>query len=193
MSIEPSRRFIERMKKDMGEEVFELMKKQMEFIAKAPMYNKDPQPIEDTAVDKAQFDKYESGWNEKRGLKMEGVVSGKYKDEFGKTKVINFNVGKSELVESVEGLIPINLEGMGNSYTTRVEENKDMRNMMNAFKFYLNNKGQVKHAKVGKQNLNEGEETKKPVNEDFEKMKKLMGYDPSKYTNTSNVKKNRGF
>jgi len=191
---EPSARFVERMKKDMGEEVFELMKKQMEFIAKAPMYNKDPQPVEDTAVDKVQFDKYKTGWNEKRGLKMEGAIAGKYKDDFGKTKLINFNAKNSQLVESVEGLTPINLDGMGNSYTTRVEENTNMRAMMNAFKFYVNGQGNVKHIKkTGLQSLNEGEIEKKPVNVAYEKMMKLAGYDPSKYTNTGNVKKNRGF
>lgn len=191
---EPSARFVERMKKDMGEEVFELMKKQMEFIAKAPMYNKDPQPVEDTAVDKAQFDKYKTGWNEKRGLKMEGAIAGKYKDDFGKTKFINFNAKDSQLVESIEGLTPINLDGMGNTYTTRVEENTNMRAMMNAFKFYVNGQGNVKHTKkTGMQSLNETETEKKPVNEAYQKMMKLAGYDPSKYTNTGNVKKNRGF
>jgi hypothetical protein len=177
----------------MGEEIYELRKKQMDFKGEAPMYNKDTEPVAD-GIKKDQFDKNKSGWNEKKGLKMEGVVSAKYRDEFGKNKFINFNLNEAELVEDTKDLTPLNLDGMGNSYTTKIEENTSMRQMMDAFDFYINGKGNIKYAKTGKQTLMEGEEkTENVVNEQFNHMKKLMGYDPSKHTDTSSVKKNRGF
>ena len=43
--------------------------------------------------------------------------------------------------------------------------------------------------------MSEGEEkdAKQVVNEQVEKMRKLMGYNPSDHVNTDNVKKNRNF
>jgi hypothetical protein len=36
-------------------------------------------------------------------------------------------------------------------------------------------------------------EVKQPINEQFNKMKHLLGYKPNDFVNTNNVKKNRGF
>ena len=187
----PSERFEKRMEKDMGEEIYNQRKEKMEFQADAPMYNKDAQPIEDTEVKKDQFDKYKSGWNKRDGIK-ESMITGKYRDEFGNTKFVNFKI--NETVEKEEGMgIPLNLEGMGNSYTTRVNENTEMRKFMDSFDFYMNGK-EVVRVKTGKQTLSESEEKQpKLVNEQVEKMKKLMGYDPSQHINTDSVKKNRNF
>jgi hypothetical protein len=42
-------------------------------------------------------------------------------------------------------------------------------------------------------NLNENVHDSKVLNEQQEKMKHLLGYKPSSFVNTNNVKKNRGF
>ena len=89
----------------------------------------------------------------------------------------------------------INLDGMGNAYTTRVNENTEMRNIMDSFDFYMGDKGVTRVKTGGKQLMSEGEkkEEKQVVNEQLDKMCKLMGYDPSKHMSTDNVKKNRNF
>ena len=65
-----------------------------------------------------------------------------------------------------------------------------MRGIMNSFDFYFNGKNVVK-MKKGKQTLVESDnKTKQPINEEFEKMKKLWNYKPSNFTSTHNVRKN---
>jgi len=199
----PSDRFEERMEKDMGEEIYQQRQDKMEYRADAPMYNKDTEPIEDGEVKKDQFDKYSSKWNERDGTKknklkkiddlMESMMTGKFTDMFGKTRFINFKM--DETVEGKAEGTKLNLDGMGNGYTTRVNENAEMRNMMEMFDFYINGDKvtRVKSTKTGKQSLTEGKEEKPIVNEQAEKMKRLMGYDPSKHMSTANVKKNRNF
>ena len=64
------------------------------------------------------------------------------------------------------------------------------------FEFYMNGKKVTRVKKEGgKQMMNEGAETttKEIVNEQVDKMKKLMGYDPTQHLSTINVKKNRNF
>jgi hypothetical protein len=175
----------------------------MEYQAQAPMYNKDPQPIEDTQVKKDQFDKYASGWNERDGVKKnkltkigESMITGKYRDEFGKTKFINFKINETvEIKEPCEECMKISLDGMGNSYTTKIDENVEMRQIMDSFEFYMNGDKVTRVKTTGKQIMTESED-KKPkevVNEQVEKMRKLMGYDPSQHINTDGVKRNRNF
>jgi len=185
----PAKRFEERMEKDMGPEIYKQRQDKMKFKADAPMFNKDTIPTGKEHANDTQFNKYKTGWNERDGLK-EAMLTGKYKDEFGNVKFINFKLTEAKEVEKVENNFSLlNLEAMGNSYTTKVHENKEMRNIMNAFNFYLNGNKIVK-VKNGKQTLSESEEKQKPiVNEQFESMKKLMNYDPSKYVNTDNIKK----
>ena len=189
----PGERFEKRMQKDMGDDIYNLRKKKMEYQADAPMYNKDTMPIED-GIEKDQFDKYKSGWNKRDGIE-ESMITGKYTDEFGNTKFVNFKlVETKEAAKPCENCIMINLDGLGNSYTTRVHENVEMRNIMDSFKFYMNGDKQVTRVKTGKQTLTEGIQVQKEViNEEILNMRKLMGYDPAKHVSTGNVKKNRNF
>lgn len=186
----PSKRFVDRMKNDMGEEIYDQAQKKMEYRKNAPMYNKDTQPVAD-GINKTQFNKNEEGFNDKKGIKTESVITGKYRDEFNKIKFVDFKINEAVEVKQSNGVL-LNLAGLGNVYTQSVNENKEMRNIMNSFDFYLDKGAVVKVAK--KQSLTESKETSKPaVNEQVEKMKKLFSYDPSKRVDTSNVKKNRGF
>lgn len=194
---EPSKRFEERMKKDMGDDIYKMRQKQMEFRSKAPMYNKDTQPIE-TGIDKSQFNKEESGWNEREGLK-ESMITGRYIDALGKRRIIDFTLGEVKLTESPENYYELDFTGLGNAYLSKSVDNKvivneGVVNVMGSHKFYTNGKNIIA-VKNQVQNLTESElKNQKPVvNEQIDKMKHLLGYKPKEFVNTTNVKKNRGF
>lgn len=183
----PDKRFEDRMKKDMGEANYKQRQKNLEFRGKAPMYNKDPQPTAPTTADKVQFDKEQTGWNERVGLK-EGMVSGKYYNSLGKRSIVDFNLNEVvELTASNDNLFEINLEGLGNTYTQKVVVNENVVKAMNEHKFFTDGT-KVFAMKNPVQNLNENEQKteKRPVNEQFNKMKHLLGYKPDDYVNTKN-------
>ena len=172
------------------------VKQILKFRGKAPMYNKDPQPTAPTTADKVQFDKEQTGWNERVGLK-EGMVTGKYFDTLGKKKIVDFDL--KEVVEitdvkEAEKLQKLNLEGLGNTYTSKVSVNENVVKAMNEHKFFTDGT-KVFAMKNPVQILNENEQKteKRPVNEQFEKIKHLSNYKPDDYTNTKGTKEKRGF
>jgi len=64
---------------------------------------------------------------------------------------------------------------------------------METHKFYTDG-DEIFAIKNPVQNLNESTNNEKPiVNEQYDKMKHLLGYKPQDFVNTKNVKKNRGF
>jgi len=184
----PNEAFEKRMKADMGDKVYDIRQKQLEARGKAPMYNKDTQPTE-TGLDKKQFDKEKSGWNEREGLK-EGMVTGKFFNALGKRAIIDFNLNEVvEIKEATPALYEVSLEGLGNTYTQKVSVNESAVKAMNEHKFFTDGK-KVFAMKNPVQNLNESEQVgKKPViNEQFEKMKHLTGYNTKDYINTKGIK-----
>ena len=187
---EPGKRFEDRMKKDMGDKVSDIRDKQLEFRGKAPMYNKEAQPVQDTAVDKVQFDKEKSGWNEKEGLK-EHQITGKYFDSLGRKKLIDFKLKEAhELVheEDGENLLELNFDGLGNKYNNKVIVNESVNTVLSENKFYTNG-SEVFIFKTPIQKLNENEQkAKKPViNEQFEKMKHLVGYNTKDFIKQNKI------
>lgn len=196
---EPGKRFEDRMKADMGEEMSKIREKQLKFRGEAPMYNKDPQPIEDTTSDKVQFNKEQSGWNEREGLK-ESMITGRYHDVLNKRRLIDFTLDEVQLVETIdENYHPLDFTGLGNAYhgrtsDYRVSVNETVVSALDSHKFFTDGK-QVFAMKNPVQKLNENEqrEEKPVVSEQVNKMKHLLGYKPESFTNTTNVKKNRGF
>jgi len=127
------------------------------------------------------------------GLK-EGVISAKYVDVLGKTKFVDFNLSDVlEVKELAEGAISLNLKGLGNVYSNKVQMNEGVSKAIEEWNFYLVEGKVVAHKPV--QNLTESEQkTEKPaINEQFNKMKHLTGYRPNEFVDTKNVKKNRGF
>lgn len=195
---EPSERFEERMKKDMGDDVYKMRQDQMKFKAKAPMYNKDTQPVED-GIDKSQFDKEKSGWNKRDGIE-ESMITGRYHDILNKRRLIDFTLDEAKLVDDskIEDLFELDFTGLGNSYNSKTENykvkvNETIIKAIETHKFFTDGNS-VFFTKNKKQDLNENTETTKPmVNEQVDKMKHLLGYKPDSFVNTNNVKKNRGF
>jgi hypothetical protein len=182
----PSDRFEERMKRDMGDEIYELRQKQMEFKGKAPMYNKDAAPVEDTEVETEQFNKFKKGYVSQFD---EGyVVTGKYKNEFGKNVYVNFKLNEvKEINKTDESYIALNMDGLGNRYTTKIELSETFEKSVKLTNFYIK-EGKI-YSVVPQNLINESQKNEnKKVNEGFEKFKKLSGYDPNKFVDTKHAR-----
>ena len=206
---EPSERFVERMKADQGE-FFEMGEKQKEFKADAPMYDKDSQPIDD-GIEKVQFDKNvkkkgdKVAWNERMGIESnvklsESMITGRYKDALGKSRLMEFRLGEVEEVEAIaEHEAKMSFDGLGNTYMSKTIDKKVVVNegvvdIMENYQFYTNGE-KVFSIKNPVQSLNESDkrEMKPVVNEQIDKMKHLLGYKPEMFVSTKGVKQNRKF
>jgi hypothetical protein len=187
---EVGKRFEDRMKADMGDKLYKQRQDKLAFRGKAPMYNKDPQPIDQTTADKVQFDKEQSGWNEREGLK-EGIVTGKYFNFLGKKKIIDFNlneVWELKTAEPTEYLCEVNFDGLGNTYTQKVSVNENVVKAISGKNFFTNGV-EVFVLKAPVQNLNENEQKgQKPViNEQINKMKHLVGYNTATFIKQNKI------
>lgn len=181
----PDERFEEKMKADMGDDLYNKRQKRLEAQTDEPMYNKDTQPVSD-GDNKKQYNKY------MKNIK-ESLITGKYKNDFNKTVFVNFELGKAKIVESVDldSFKLINIEGMGNFRTNKFEVNESAVTTLKNKSFYINEETkEIVSMEKGKQKLiKESKETLQKRNQDFDKMKKLFNYDPSKYIDTT-VSKN---
>jgi len=205
---EPSERFVDRMEADQGE-FFEMGEKQKEFKKDAPMYDKDSQPIDD-GIEKVQFDKNNKkkgdkvAWNERMGIESnmklgESMITGRYIDELGKRRLMEFRLGEVEEVEAIaEHEAKMSFDGLGNTYMSKTVDKKVVVNegvvdIMENYQFYTNGE-KVFSIKNPVKQLNENEVKEKPVvNEQMDKMKHLLGYKPEAYVSTKGVKQNRKF
>ena len=193
---EPNEAFEKRMKADMGDTIYDMRQKQLAFKGKAPMYNKVAQPIQDTKAERAEFDKEKSGWNERVGLK-ESMVTGRYLDALNKRRLIDFKLNEVKIITTDklnESLFEIDFTGLGNTYDSKTINNKvvvneAVVNVMNENKFFTDGKTifAVKNP-VQKLNENEQKDKKRPINEQFEKMKHLTGYNTNDFINTKGIK-----
>lgn len=178
-SNKPSEKFEERMKADMGDRIYDDRQKKMEYRAKAPMYNKDTMPTEKGDI-KNQYNKFD-----------ECYITGKYRDVANNTKFVDFKLNESIISESVnDNWIELNLSGLGNKFNSNVSINESVSETIDNNKFYYDGIN-VYQIKVSN-SLNESTE-KQIKDQSFDKMKHLLGYNPSKFTDVKNIKKNRGF
>jgi len=188
---EVGKRFEDRMKADMGDKLYKQRQDKLKLRAEAPMYNKESQPTQKTAVDKVQFDKEKSGWNEREGIK-EGFVTGKYFDILGKKRIMDFNLNEVLELKATStrqsGLYEVSLEGLGNTYTQKVSVNEGVVKAINKFKFFTNGTD-VFAWKAPVQNLSETEQkAQKPaMNEQMVKMKHLVGYNTNDFVKQSKL------
>lgn len=158
--VEPSEQFKERAKEHMGDELYEKGQERIEKEKGQPLYNKDVQPVQDEK-------EYIKKFNE--SIK----VSGKYIDGFNKSKFVDFRLDESVYSENVDdSLIKLNMSGVGNSYSNKVELNESVKNILDKTEFYYDlNEDVIYHRE--KQTINEGI--------DLGKFKHLMGYNPKSY------------
>ena len=192
----PNEAFNKRMKTDMGDAVYKIREKQLEARGKAPMYNKDTQPTE-IGIDKKQFNKEKSGWNDREGLK-EHMITGRYLNALGKSHIIDFTLNEAKLVSSntkfIEPLFQLDFTGFGNKYENKSQDNKvvvneSVESILSECKYYTNGKDifAVKNP-VQKLNENEQKGQNRPINEQFEKMKHLTDYNTKKFIDTKGIK-----
>lgn len=186
---EPDERYMERMKRDMGEREFKNREARMEFESDKPMYNKDTQPVED-GLEKDQFDKNKSKWNDRMGI-SESTMSGKYVDEQGKTRFFDFSTLNIKEVKEVKNnaFFKLNVAGMGNTYNSKVQMLEGVEKAINEWEFYTDGNDVVVVNK-SVQNLNENEQKieKRPVDEQYNKMQHLLGYKPQDFVNSKKSK-----
>ena len=165
----------------MGDDLYNKRQKRLEAQTDQPMYNKDTQPVSD-GDNKKQYNKY------MKNIK-ESLISGKYKNDFNKTVFVNFELGKTKIVESVDldSFKPINIEGMGNFRTNKFEVNESAVTTLKNKSFFINEETkEIVSMEKGKQKLiKESKETLQKRNQDYNKMKKLFDYNPSKYIDTT--------
>lgn len=186
---EPDKAYMDRMKTDMGDVEFKKREDRQKFEAGAPMYNKDTQPVDD-GIEKKQFDKSKSTWNDRMGVN-ESVVTGKHINKIGKNNFVDFVMKDVIEVSNIEeGFVPLDLDGMGNTYSNTVELNESVSEAINNWDFYLIEGTQrvVVHKQTKILSESDQRIMKPVVNEQFNKMKHLLGYDSKKYINTINNK-----
>lgn len=170
----PSNKFEKRMEQDLGNDVYKSRQDKIEYKKDAPMYNKDTQPTEN-GDKKEQDNKFIKGYNSES-------ITGKYKDEFNKFKLFEFELGEVEIVESVnEDAFKLSVDGMGNKFThigKEINENVGYEDASSKYDFYLI---ENKVYAVVKGTKTKVEEKTKNINESFNKMKHLMNYKPHTY------------
>ncbi len=186
---EPSKQFEDRMKADMGDEIYSQRQKQLKVGEKEPLYNKESVPTY-KGEEMNQFNKYRDV--------NESMITGRYADALGKRRLIDFMISEVKLNENVENLFELDFTGLGNSYNSKtvnkkVVVNESVVQLMDAHKFYTDGKN-IFAIKKPAEKINESTDKKLlVVNEQFDKMKHLLGYKPQNFVDTKNVKKNRGF
>jgi hypothetical protein len=194
---EPSEEYEKRMKADMGDDLYKQRQDKLAFGAKAPMYNKDTQPMED-GIDKSQFDKQKSGWAVRDGID-ESMISGRYRNALDKSKIIDFELNEVKMVVKMdESLFKLDFTGLGNSLKGRTVDNKvnineSVVNALGTHVFYTdtNNVFAMKNPVVSLQENDEkGNEV---INEEKTKLMHLLGYKPNNFVSTKKTKLGRGF
>lgn len=164
---EVGERFEQRMKTDMGDEMYKKREEKLKAKSEMPMYNKDVQPT--------------------TNRKINETVVGSYYDEFGKKKYHTFKLTESREVKSLdESYSELDLTGMGNVYLNLFDnengvlnENADIKKYIESFKFYI----KENNVYYKKKELNESVSTEKQT-ESFDKVKHLMNYNPRDFIKT---------
>ena len=180
----PNKRFEDRMKIDMGDDVTKIREKQLAARSNAPMYKKDTQPTQKGDV-KTQF--------------SESMITGRYHDALDKRRLIDFTLNEvKNIITVTDKMYELDFTGLGNTYNgksvdNKVSVNETVKNAIATHKYYTD--GKIVFAmKNPTQKLNESVDNNKPVvNEQVDKMKHLLGYKPESYTDTKKTKTNRGF
>jgi len=164
--IEPSDKYKDRVKKEMGEELYNKGRERVVMKSEQPLYNKDTQPTQDNV-------KY------KKSFKESYHVSAKYKDQFSKINIVDFKLNESLYSDNVDNFIELSIAGIGNTYTNKVELNESVKNILDEYTFYYDNVNKNIYHKNNIVNIDES------LN--INKFKHLALYNPNKYV--SNKKK----
>lgn len=179
-SNKPGEKFEERMKVDMGDDLYKQRQEKMEYRAKAPMYNKDSMPTE-KGIEKFQYN--------------ESYITGKYKSFGNSNKFVDFKLSECIISESVDkNWVKLSMDGLGNMFDMKVEINESVASAINKNEFYFDGEKVYQVKKQSKTNINESVDgTKRPIGESFNKIQHLMNYKPNQFISSKSTKVNRGF
>lgn len=177
-SNKPSEKFEERMKEDMGDDLYDQRQRKLEYRAKAPMYNKDTMPTE-KGIEKNQYN--------------ESYITGKYKSYGNSNKFIDFKLSECIICENVDkNWIKLGMDGLGNMFDAKVGLNESIAKALTKNEFYFDGEN-VYQVKVQQKNINESV-AEKPINDGtFNKIQHLLNYNPNQFVSVKNTKFNRGF
>ena len=159
--------------KKMKESMGDFYDKRQEYLKQhknQPMYNKDKQPVT-----------------------SESLVYGKYKDELGRVKFVDFNLNEAINVTKITNdCKKISFDGLGNKYDRFCQNiNESVESNLNTNDYYINDNNEI--IKVIKTNVLNESTNVKPKTESFEKIKHLFNYKPNTYIDNSSTKSKRCF
>jgi hypothetical protein len=160
---EPSDKYKERVKNEMGEELYNKGRERVKMRSEEPLYNKDAQPTED-------INKYKKKFEESY------QISGKYTNQFNKTKIVDFRIDESIYSDNIENYIKLNLTGIGNSYSNKGVLNESIKNILESYEFYYDIVDDKIFHKYNNININE--------DIDINKYKHLLNYNPNIYVSS---------
>jgi hypothetical protein len=164
--IEPNEDYIERMKKDMGDDKFKEREAKLKYRKDMPMYNKDKQPV--------VMENF---------VKTNTIVDGKYYDELNRTIIKEFDMSTAKAIDKVtEDMYLLDLNGFGNAVLSDgMTINESVKKMINTYQFYTN-ENELFYTKA--------KETTQ-LNENFlSKLNHLIGYNPVNYVSNKGNKRN---
>lgn len=177
-SNKPSEKFEERMKEDMGEELYAQRQKKMEYRAKAPMYNKDTMPTE-KGIEKNQYN--------------ESYITGKYKSYGNTNKFVDFKLSECIISENIDkNWTKLSMDGLGNMFDAKVGLNESVAKALTKNEFYFDGEN-VYQVKIQQKNINESVSEKSINDGAFNKIQHLLNYNPNQFVSAKNTKFNRGF
>lgn len=177
-SNKPSEKFEERMKEDMGDDLYDQRQRKLEYRAKAPMYNKDTMPTE-KGIEKNQYN--------------ESYITGKYKSYGNSNKFIDFKLSECIICENVDkDWIKLSMDGLGNMFDSKVELNESVAGSLSKNNFYFDGE-KVYQVKTSQKNLNESVGEKPMSDGSFNKIQHLLNYNPNQFVSVKNIKFGRGF
>ena len=166
----PNKRFEDRMKIDMGDELYKKRELKKKFQAQAPMYNKDSQPIENGM-------KKINVWNGVANIN-ESYISGKYINELGKNSIINVKISDIKEItnENNQKLTKVDFIGIGNVVSNVGNINEELNQVISKYHFYIDENNDVY---IDTKNYKLDETVHYDIN--YEKLKHLTNYNPKKY------------
>ena len=163
----PSEKFEDRMKADMGDDIYKARQDKMAMKADMSMYKKETQPTGGESKDNKFAKKYNSE-------DMNETLSASYFDSMGKRRIVEFKINDVKPTATVDNtFVKLEMSGFGNQYNNKVNENTYVTTELDKYNFYIKGSEIFKSEKVS---INESKH-----DENYKKMLHLMNYNPTKY------------
>lgn len=177
--VDPGDKFKDKIKKEMGDDLYKSREAKLKFRAEQPLYNKEAQPVTNVKDKKTYSNKFEDNLKE-------SLINGKYVDNLGNRRFTAFKLSEVTLSESVDKKwLPITFDGLGNMYNSVADMsiNESTLNTLEENKYFFNEEcGCVHTVKQVDKNISENR------NLGFEKFRKLSGYKPNEFVDTKHTR-----